>query len=141
MTYGTSTRHLDFPGANLRHKFVLADVTRPLLGGDFFDAHGLCVDFEGKRILRLVDNRVVYSIPTTLTMTDPASSNEILKAAGAYQDLLRELPEVPQPRFGTHLNAHGVAHSVPTRGPPSLPKLVVSVRRDWPVHARLSTSF
>ena len=67
MTYGTSTRHLDFPGANLRHKFVLADVTRPLLGGDFFDAHGLCVDFEGKRILRLVDNRVVYSIPATLS--------------------------------------------------------------------------
>ena len=63
MTYGTSTRHLDFPGVNLKHKFVLADVTWPLLGADFFDTHGLCVDFEGRRILRLVDNRVIYSIP------------------------------------------------------------------------------
>ena len=141
MTYGTSTRHLDFPGANLKHKFVLADVTRPLLGADFFDAHGLCVDFEGKRIFRLVDNRVVYSIPATLTTADPASSNQVVKAAGAYQDLLQEFPEVQQPRFGTHRNAHGVAHAVPTRGPPFLPKLVTSVRRDSPVRARPSTSF
>ena len=73
MTYGTSTRHLDFPGANLKHKFVLADVTRPLLGADFFYAHGLCVNFEDKRIFRLVDNRMVYSIPATLTTADPFS--------------------------------------------------------------------
>ena len=36
MTYGTSTRHLDFPGVSLKHKFVLADVTRPFLGANFF---------------------------------------------------------------------------------------------------------
>ena len=96
MTYGTSTRHLDFPGVNLKHKFVLADVTRPLLGADFFDAYGLCVDFKGKRILRLVDNRVVYSIPATLTTTDPSFSFQVVKAAGVYQDLLLEFPEVQQ---------------------------------------------
>ena len=55
-TYGTSTRHLDFPGVFFTHKFVLADVTRPLLGANFFDAHDLCVDFKGKRIFRFVDN-------------------------------------------------------------------------------------
>ena len=88
MMYGTSTRHLDFPGSNLQHKFVLADVTRPLLSADFFDAHGLCVDFEGKRIFCLVDNRVIHSIPATLTTTDPASSNQVAKASGIYQDLL-----------------------------------------------------
>ena len=37
MTYGTSTRHLEFPGVTLAHKFVLADVTKPLLGADFFN--------------------------------------------------------------------------------------------------------
>ena len=42
-TYGTSTRHLDFPDIAFSHKFVLADVTRPLLGADFFDAHDLYV--------------------------------------------------------------------------------------------------
>ena len=82
MTYGTSTRHLDFPGVNLKHKFILADVTRPLLDADFFDAHGLCVNFEGKRIFRLVDNKVVYSIPATLTTKDPASSNQVVKTTG-----------------------------------------------------------
>ena len=65
MTYGPSSRHLDFPGIAFNHKFVLADVTRPLLGADFFDAHDLCVDFKGKRILKLVDNRVVYAIPAS----------------------------------------------------------------------------
>ena len=52
-TYGTSTRHLEFPGITLAHKFVLADVTKPLLWADFFYALGLCVDFEGRRILSL----------------------------------------------------------------------------------------
>ena len=94
MTYGMPTQHLVFPEANLKHKFVLANVRRPLLGADFFDAHGLCVDFEGKRIFRLVDDRVIYSIPATLTTTDPASSNQVVRASGAYQDLLREFPEV-----------------------------------------------
>ena len=89
-----STRHLDFPDIAFSHKFVLADVTRPLLGADFFDAHDLCVDFKEKRILRFVYNRVVYAIPATLTTTDPFSSFQVVKAAGEYQDLLREFPEV-----------------------------------------------
>ena len=55
MTYGTSTCHLEHPGIILSHKFILADVTKPLLGADFFDAHGLCIDFEGRRILHLFD--------------------------------------------------------------------------------------
>ena len=73
MTYRTSTRHLEFPGVTLAHMFVLADVTKPLLGADFFDAHGLCVDFEGRRILCLVDSRVVFSIPATLAAPDSSS--------------------------------------------------------------------
>ena len=38
-TYGTSTRHLDFPGISFKHKFVLAAVTRPLLGADLSLIH------------------------------------------------------------------------------------------------------
>ena len=123
MTYGTSTRHLEFPGITLAHKFVLADVTRPLLVADFFDAHGLCVDFKGRRILRLVDTRVVFSIPATLTTLHSLSSNhQVVKIPREYRDVLEEFPEVQQPRFGSHRNAHGVTHSVPTRGPPVFAK-------------------
>ena len=122
-TYGMSTRHLDFPDIAFSHKFVLADVTRPLLGADFFDAHDLCVDFKGKRILKLVDNRVVYTIPASLTTADSAASSfQVVKATGGYQDLLAKFPEVQQPRFGTYRNAHGVTHSVPTRGAPFFAK-------------------
>ena len=123
MTYGTSTRHLEFQGITLAHKFVLADVSKPLLGADFFDAHSLCVDFEGRRILRLVDSRVVFSIPATLAAPDSSSfNNQVVKISGEYRDLLEEFPEVQQSRFGNYHNAHGVAHTVPTRGPPVFAK-------------------
>ena len=111
MMYGTSTRHLDFPGVGLTHKFVLAEVTRPLLGADFFDAHGLCVDFEGRRILRLVNNRVVYAIPATLTALD--SSSKSSKPRGNTKTCWRS---------SRKSSSLGVAHAVPTRGPPVFPK-------------------
>ena len=69
-----------------------------------------------------MDNRVVYAIPATLTTTDPFSSFQVLKAAGEFQNLLQEFPEVQQPRFGQHRNAHGVLHSVPSRGAPVFAK-------------------
>ena len=121
-TYGMSTRHLDFPGVSFTHKFILANVTRPLLGADFFDAHDLCVDFKGKRIIRFVDNKVDYAIPATFARTDLFSSFQVVRAAGEFQNLLQEFPEVQQPRFGQHRNTHGVLHSVPTRGAPVFAK-------------------
>ena len=35
------------------HQFYLADVTRPILGADFFTANGLAIDLRGKRPLSL----------------------------------------------------------------------------------------
>ena len=121
-TYGTSTRHLVFPGVSFTHKFILANVTRPLLGADFFDAHDLCVDFKRKRLVRFVDNKVDCAIQATFARADPFSSFQVVKSVGTCQSLLQEFPEVQQPRFGHHRNAHGVLHSVPTRGAPVFAK-------------------
>ena len=66
-TYGTSTRHLVFPNVSFSHKFILANVTRPLLGANFFDAHDLCVDFKKKRLVRFVDNKVDCFVPVSYT--------------------------------------------------------------------------
>ena len=93
---------------------------KPLLGADFSDAQDLCVDFEGRCILRFVTVQVVYSIPAPVTNANSSalSTRQVVKAAGDYQDLLDEFPEVQRPRFGSHHNAHVVAHTVPTKGPP-----------------------
>ena len=103
-TFGTSTRHLVFPGVSFTHKFILANVTRPLLGADFFDAHELCVDFKRKRLVRFVDNEVDCAIQATFARTDPFSSFQVVKSAGEFQSLLQEFPEVQQPRFGHYLS-------------------------------------
>lgn len=96
------------------HDFYLADVTRPILGADFFISQSLIIDLKGKRLLSL-DN-----VSTSLKNTD-----EPLSVAGlslqphtTYSDLLQQFPELLTPHFDSTINKHGVEHHIITHGPP-----------------------
>ena len=53
-TWGKRTFSLVFDSKRQNtHQFYLADVTRPILGADFFTANGLAIDLRGKRPLSL----------------------------------------------------------------------------------------
>ena len=51
-TFGTVSLTLFFTGLRTTHKFFLADVSRPILGADFFADRDLLIDLRGRRLLR-----------------------------------------------------------------------------------------
>ncbi|KAK3762357.1 hypothetical protein RRG08_047193 [Elysia crispata] len=97
------------------HEFYLADVTRPILGADFFTAHGLPIDLRGKRLLSF-DNMSISLLETT---SPQAISGLGLPSQDAYSKLLKEFPELLTPHFHTSANKHGVEHHIVTHGPPT----------------------
>ena len=96
------------------HEFYLADVTRPILGADFFIAHELVIDLKGKRLLTL-DNASVALKSTVSPMTLAGLS---LHPHNEYSDLLHQFPELLTPRFDSTINKQGVEHHIITHRPP-----------------------
>ena len=52
-SYGTKSIKLQFPSISVTHSFRLADVSRPILGSDFFAKTGLLVDVRNRQLVRL----------------------------------------------------------------------------------------
>ena len=97
------------------HQFYLADVTRPILGADFFTANGLAIDLRGKRLLSL-DN---VSFLLKESQSSPTLAGLCTHPPNEYADLLQEFPELLTPHFNNPLNKHGVEHHIFTHGPPT----------------------
>ena len=106
-TYGTRTLPLHFASNKYKWKFVIADVTRPLLGADFLRSNSLLVDLKGKRLVPLW--------PTTA----PAQHLDAISiSTNQYDILLAEFPDITTPNFVHSTTKHGVEHFITTRGPP-----------------------
>ena len=103
------------PKRHYNHEFCRADVTRPILGADFFTAHGLAIDLRGKRLLSF-DNMSISLLETT---SPQAISGLGLPSQDAYSKLLKEFPELLTPHFYTSANKHGAEHHIVTHGPPT----------------------
>ena len=103
------------PKRQYNHEFYLADVTRPILGADFFTAHGLAIDLRGKRLLSF-DNMSISLLETT---SPQAISGLGLPSQDAYSKLLKGFPELLTPHFHTSANKQGVEHHIVTHGPPT----------------------
>ena len=98
-----------------RHEFYLADVTRPILGADFFIKHGLAIDLRGKRLLSL-DNMSFLLRETKSPLT---LSGLGFPLKHEYDSLLQQFPELLTPHFHQCNNKHGVEHHIITQGPPT----------------------
>ncbi|GFN92679.1 Pol polyprotein, partial [Plakobranchus ocellatus] len=98
-----------------QHEFYLADVTRPILGADFFIKHGLAIDLRGKRLLSL-DNMSILLRETKSPLT---LSGLGFPLKHEYDSLLQKFPELLTPHFHQCNNKHGVEHHIITQGPPT----------------------
>ncbi|GFS12216.1 transposon Tf2-9 polyprotein [Elysia marginata] len=94
------------------HEFYLADVTRPILGADFFTKHGLAIDLRGKRLLSL--NNI--SILLAETKSPLALAGLGFPLQNKYSSLLQQFPELLTPHFHHSTNKHGVEHHIVTHG-------------------------
>ena len=98
----------------LNHEFYLADVTRPILGADFFVSNALVIDLKGKRLLSM-DN---ISVPLKDTNSPISLAGLSVHPSTAYSDLLQQFPDLVIPQFNSSRNKHGVEHHIITNGPP-----------------------
>ena len=114
-TYGTRRLSLHFASNTYYWNFIIADVTRPLLGADFLRSNSLLVDLEGKR---LVDAATFHSAPLRPTTAPAPHLDAISTSTNQYDMLLAEFPDITTPNFVQSPTKHGVEHFITTRGPP-----------------------
>ena len=112
-TYGDKLMTLSINGRKYVWKFIVADVTQPLLGADFLCSNTLMVDVKG---LRLVDPTTYTSLPLQVTN---ASAHGIHSVAhdNNFSALLTEFLGILTPTFSIPTARHGVVHYIPTDGP------------------------
>ena len=100
-----------------RHSFLIADVTRPILGADFFVNNGITIDLRNKSL----------SAPkkTPITMSSCDMNINLLGLAvvhsSPYTELLSKFPELVEENFDTPVKHH-IQHHIETDCAPSFAK-------------------
>lgn len=119
-TYGKQLISLDL-GLRRRFKwnFIIADVSRPIIGADFLKEYGLLVDIKQKR---LIDPLTSLSVATKI-IKGPSSFLTPLDSScfePAINSLLQEFKSLSSEKVeGDKVNvSHKVTHSIVTKGPP-----------------------
>jgi transposase InsO family protein len=118
-TYGYINFNLDF---GLRRafnwRFVVADVSKPIIGVDFLNFYHLIVDTRNKR---LIDNITSISAVASFALCKDVHSVKISTGESRYHKILLEFPEITRPA-GTHRTSptpHNTLHHIRTTpGPP-----------------------
>ena len=114
-TYGTRSIPLWLASKQYRWDFIIAEVSRPLLGADFLRANSLLVDVKGKR---LVEAETYVSSPLCKAEALAPHLSTISQTSNEYSKLLSNFPEITTPKFATLPTKHGVEHFIKTTGPP-----------------------
>lgn len=113
-TFGTLSLTLNLGVRRCTWPFVLAEVSRPLIGADFLRHHGLLVDLGHRRLLdarSLTSVHLIRGTGSTVQLAAAVTTNP-------YSKLLAEFPTLTEPSFQRAEPSHGVEHHIPTRGPP-----------------------
>jgi len=98
-----------------KQKFYIADVTRPILGANFFTANNLGIDLRGRR---LIDLNKCSSFLADLEAHPITLSGLTLSTATEFDRLL-SFPDILVPRFHSIVNKHNIEHHIVTQGRPT----------------------
>ena len=114
-TYGQKLLQINF---GLRRAFqwpfLLADVSKPILGTDFLSHFNLLVDLRRRR---LIDGNTNLKVVGHI---DGISASQLpqFKTNTEYDDLLKEFPEITRASLGNKSHKHSVTHAIETKGQP-----------------------
>ena len=116
-SWSFSDRTVVFGKDSFNFRFLLAGVTRPILGNDFLAAHGLLVDPARRRVLRAADLSVIGGTggPGGL-ITHLSSVDQDIR------QLLSATPAIFAAGLQGHQPLHGVTHTIETEGRPVFAK-------------------
>lgn len=98
-------------------RFVVADVTRAIIGVDFLAHYNLLVDCRNHR---LTDNNTRLSAPALPAQpSDVISSVKVVSGESIYHNILRQYPDITRPSGIHHTPKHSTLHHIrTTTGPP-----------------------
>ena len=117
-TYGTCSLTLDLGlRRTFRWVFIIADVSKPILGADFLKHFGLLVDMRAQRLtdsatqlkVQGITSSVASSFVLSLLPQQPLSD---------FERILREYPSITCPYNNDVVIKHDVTHHIETKGPP-----------------------
>ena len=122
---GTSINTYGFVNLNLNlglrrdfaWRFIIADVTKAIIGVDFLSFYNLVVDCRNQRLL---DNHTTLSTPASpVRRSDHVSSVKVSLGDSAYVHILREFPDITRPHGIHRTSKHNTVHHIRTTpGPP-----------------------
>lgn len=117
-TYGYVQFNLDLGlHRNFLWKFLVADVTKAIIGVDFLSYYNLLVDVRSQR---LIDKTTNKSTTASVASSDTViSSVKIVTGDSIYHKILSEFPEITRPAGTPHNVKHKTLHHIRTTpGPP-----------------------
>lgn len=93
------------------HSFMIANVTKPIIGVDFLGKFGILVDVKGNRIIDSNDKVAVRGIPVEGIFPTP----KIFSIEDNFGNILRKYPQLTQePDFNLPVK-HNVVHRIETK--------------------------
>ena len=115
-TFGYCSMDISISGKQYPWKFIVADVTMPLIGADFLGHYHLLVDVHSHRLVDANSLTCASMIvaPSDLALHVSDSSHPYAALREEFADVFRpELHQAPNSR-----PPHGVYHFITTTGPP-----------------------
>lgn len=120
-TFGSLQLNLDIGlRRNFPWNFIVADVTKAIIGVDFLSYYNLIVDVRNKRIGRIVDNLTSLSTEAYPdNAPDTVFSVKVPSGDTPFHKILSEFPEITKPAGTPHVHKHNTVHHIRTTpGPP-----------------------
>ena len=119
-TFGRKDIPFVVAGTRYVWTFIVAKVSRPLVGADFLRHSGLLVDVRRRRLVQ-ADSGSTASLSSVSSRAVPTIS--VVQPSNSYVSWLRDdYPELIRPTFIDNDVKHGVTLPIPTTGPPVFAK-------------------
>lgn len=119
-TYGTKVLTLDL---GLRRQFqwpfIVAKVTKGILGADFLNQFKLLVDIHNRRLIDGVTN---LSVRSEVTSVDATLNISTTNNNSVFSDLLSMYPDITKPHLISKASKHDVRHYIETKSQPVFSK-------------------
>ena len=114
--YGTRPMELNFNQSKFTWRFQVAEAHVHVIGADFLRAHGLVVDLNNRRLVRLADLGILKGVLKSAKLIKITS---LVKAhSDEFSKLIQNCPELTTPTFRFNAPKHSVQHHIVTEGPP-----------------------
>ena len=126
-TYGYDERWLDLGLRRpFKWRFIVAEVSRPILGADFLRANKLLGDVAEARLVQAAaENSLSWSVVSLASVSVPKALLHVRQEQRQddyYVSILRDFLRICEPTLPLEPPRHGVVHRIETSGPPCFAK-------------------